>query len=59
MRRHTHDTATLFGLGDRGKLLPGKKAEINLIDFANLRVRMPELVADFPMGGRRIVRQAS
>ena len=58
VRRHTHDTANLFGLRDRGELLPGKKADINLIDFANLRVRMPELVADFPMGGRRLVQRA-
>ena len=58
VRRHTHDTANLFGLRDRGEQLPGKKADINLIDFANLRVRMPELVADFPMGGRRLVQRA-
>ena len=27
------DTAALFGLGDRGVLAPGKKADVNVIDF--------------------------
>ena len=58
IRRHTHDTATLFGLHDRGVLAPGMKADCNVIDFANLRVRLPQMVDDFPMGGRRLVQRA-
>ena len=33
MRKQTHDTAQLFGLGDRGTIEVGKKADINVIDM--------------------------
>ena len=33
MRKHAHDTAASYGLHDRGLLAPGKKADINIIDF--------------------------
>jgi N-acyl-D-aspartate/D-glutamate deacylase len=58
VRRHTHDTAALFGLRDRGVLAPGMRADCNVIDFAKLRVRLPEMVDDFPKGGRRLVQRA-
>ena len=48
----------MFGLHDRGVLAPGRRADLNLIDFENLQVRLPELVADFPRGGRRLVQRA-
>ena len=54
VRRHCHDTAAMFGLADRGMLAPGMKADCNVIDFA----RLPKLVDDFPMGGRRLVQRA-
>ncbi len=44
----------MFGLADRGMLAPGMKADCNVIDFA----RLPKLVDDFPMGGRRLVQRA-
>ena len=34
------------------------KADINLIDFDNLRVRAPEMVADLPSGGVRLEQKA-
>jgi N-acyl-D-aspartate/D-glutamate deacylase len=58
VKRQTSETAKLYGLGDRGVLAPGKKADINLIDFENLRVRAPETVYDLPAGGRRYVQRA-
>ena len=42
---------------DRGRLLPGLRADINVIDFANLKVQKPELVHDMPAGGRRFVQR--
>ena len=39
-------------------LAPGKKADINLIDFENLSVRAPETVYDLPAAGRRFVQRA-
>ena len=57
VRRHTRDTAMLYGLADRGMLAPGMKADINLIDFDNLHMHAPEMVYDLPAGGRRLVQR--
>ena len=32
----------------------GRKADINLIDFARLKVHVPTVVHDLPAGGRRM-----
>jgi N-acyl-D-aspartate/D-glutamate deacylase len=58
VRRQTRDAARAVGLLDRGVLAPGYKADLNLIDFAALRLERPELVYDFPAGGRRLVQRA-
>ena len=58
VKLQTSATAKLYGLNDRGVLAEGKKADINLIDFANLRMRAPEMVYDLPAGGRRFVQRA-
>jgi len=55
----TADTADAVGLRDRGRIARGYKADINVIDYDRLRVRMPEVVHDLPSGGRRIVQRAS
>lgn len=57
VKRQTRDTAQLYGLEDRGILAPGMKADLNLIDFDNLRLHMPEMVFDFPADGRRFVQR--
>jgi N-acyl-D-aspartate/D-glutamate deacylase len=54
----TGATAALFGLGDRGELVPGKKADINLIDHQRLQLHRPELVADLPGGASRLIQKA-
>jgi N-acyl-D-amino-acid deacylase len=59
VKRHTRDTAVLYGLADRGLLAPGMKADVNLIDFDNLRMDAPEMVYDLPGGGRRLIQRAS
>ena len=55
VRKQTMDTACAYGLNDRGVIAPGKRADMNLIDFKALRVRMPEVRYDLPAGGRRLV----
>jgi N-acyl-D-aspartate/D-glutamate deacylase len=54
VRRLTADTADAVGLFDRGRLRPGLRADVNVIDFAGLRLPRPQMVADLPLGGARI-----
>jgi N-acyl-D-aspartate/D-glutamate deacylase len=58
VRRMTRDNARAIGLGDRGVLAPGYRADINLIDYDRLRLRAPEVVYDLPAGGRRLMQRA-
>jgi len=58
VRRQTKVPATFAGLLDRGVLAPGMKADINVIDFANLALERPEMVVDLPAGGRRLMQKA-
>ncbi len=58
VRMQTRDTAELFGLGDRGVLEVGKRADLNVIDLDRLRLLMPRAVADLPAGGTRLVQDA-
>jgi N-acyl-D-amino-acid deacylase len=51
----TSETADFFGFHDRGRLAPGMRADVNLIDFDGLRLHAPEIVHDLPAGGRRLV----
>jgi N-acyl-D-amino-acid deacylase len=57
VKRQTSETAEFFGLVDRGRLAPGLRADLNLIDFDALRLHKPELVHDMPAGGRRFVQR--
>ena len=58
VRMQTANTARLFGLGDRGRLAPGLRADVNVIDLENLRLDPPEMVFDLPAAGRRLVQRA-
>jgi N-acyl-D-amino-acid deacylase len=58
VKKQTHDTAQLFGLGDRGTLEVGKKADLNVIDTANLRLLQARMAHDLPAGGRRLLQEA-
>jgi N-acyl-D-aspartate/D-glutamate deacylase len=58
VRKLTSDTARAYGLNDRGVLKPGLLADLNLIDFDELRLFRPEAVYDLPAGGRRLVQRA-
>jgi len=55
VKRQTSETADFFGFTDRGRLAPGKKADVNVIDFEGLRLHHPEMIYDLPAGGRRLV----
>jgi N-acyl-D-aspartate/D-glutamate deacylase len=57
VKRQTSETADFFGLSDRGRLAPGLRADVNLIDFDALRLHKPELVHDMPANGRRFVQK--
>ncbi len=59
VRKMTSDTASLYGLGDRGTLEPGMKGDANVIDHANLTLHRPEMVYDLPGGARRLLQYAT
>jgi len=59
VQKMTSDTASLYGLGDRGVLAPGKKGDVNVIDHANLTLHRPEMVYDLPGGARRLLQHAT
>jgi N-acyl-D-amino-acid deacylase len=59
VKKQTLDTAQVYGLHDRGQLTVGKKADINLIDYAALSLHKPQFVYDLPAGGRRLTQGAN
>ena len=59
IKQHCQDTAVAVGLTDRGQLLPGLRADINVIDFENLQALRPEIHHDLPAGGRRLLQRAT
>ena len=58
VKRLTRDPAELYGLGDRGMLLPGKRADVNVVDFDRLALRYPERVTDLPADAGRLVQRS-
>jgi N-acyl-D-aspartate/D-glutamate deacylase len=54
----TQDTARVYGLHDRGVVVPGYKADLNLIDYDALKLHQPQMVYDLPAGGKRLVQRA-
>lgn len=55
VHKQTKATADVYGLGDRGSLEVGKRADVNVIDMDALRLHVPEMVHDLPAGGRRLI----
>ncbi|MGE0741208.1 MAG: amidohydrolase family protein [Hyphomonadaceae bacterium] len=52
------EPARALGFADRGRLAPGYKADINVIDFARLKLHTPSIAYDLPAGGRRLRQEA-
>jgi N-acyl-D-aspartate/D-glutamate deacylase len=59
VRKLTSATADVYGLTDRGRLVPGKKADLNIIEFEQLGLERPILVADLPGGAKRLVQHST
>jgi N-acyl-D-aspartate/D-glutamate deacylase len=55
VHKQTLGNAELYGFADRGSLEVGKRADINVIDHANLRVSPPVAHHDLPAGGTRLM----
>lgn len=59
VKKQTHDTARLYGLGDRGTIEVGMLGDLNVIDLNHLTLSHPYVASDLPAGGRRILQRAS
>ncbi|MCX7064280.1 MAG: D-aminoacylase [Proteobacteria bacterium] len=57
VRKLSFDTASAYGMHDRGRLVAGQLADVNIIDFTRLALHRPEAVFDLPTGGKRLVQQ--
>jgi len=58
VRKMTSDTASLYGLDDRGVVAPGYRGDFNVIDLGGLVLHRPEMVYDLPGGARRLLQTA-
>jgi len=54
----SRNNAEFIRLHDRGKIVAGLKADLNVIDLASLRLDSPRLVRDLPAGGKRFLQAA-
>jgi N-acyl-D-amino-acid deacylase len=54
VRELTSVPARIAGLGDRGRIAVGYKADLNVIDHTALRLHKPTISYDLPAGGRRL-----
>lgn len=59
VRSQTSATAHAIGLDDRGVLAPGRRADVNVVDFDALRLHPPELAFDLPGGSKRLLQRAT
>ncbi len=58
VRMVTYDTASAWGLHDRGLLREGLNADLVIFDPATINQNMPELVNDLPSGAQRLKQTA-
>lgn len=57
VHRQTRQTAEFYGLLDRGAVVPGLRADLNVIDYDALGFDVPRMEFDLPGGGRRLVQR--
>jgi len=55
----TAQLAEMWGIADRGLLRPGAFADVNVIDFDRLDLRLPEVRHDMPTGAAALVQDAT
>jgi len=58
VHQQTQRTAQHVGWTDRGVITPGMLADLNVIDLDRLTLHPPELIADLPAGGTRLMQAA-
>lgn len=58
VRKLTTDTCDLVGLGDRGQIKVGLRADLNVIDLGKVKLLKPESIGDLPNGARRLHQRA-
>lgn len=58
VRQITYNTATLWGLHDRGLIRRGMAADLVIFDPETVGARMPEVVHDLPAGAKRLKQMA-
>lgn len=59
VKQITYNTATMWGLHDRGLLREGMAADVVIFDPETVGARMPEIVYDLPAGARRLKQTAN
>jgi N-acyl-D-aspartate/D-glutamate deacylase len=59
IRKLTGEPAAWLGLGDRGLVREGLRADLDVIDLPALALHRPALVRDLPAGGKRFLQGAS
>ncbi len=58
VKKLTSVPAAVFGIPNRGVLVPGKVADLVLFDPDRVTSKQPEFANDFPLGGRRLIAKA-
>ncbi len=58
IKRQCHDTASLYGLNDRGLIATDYLADINIIDLPAIKLNKPWVARDLPAGGKRLLQTA-
>ena len=59
VRMQARETAAALGLHDRGRIAYGYRADLNVVDYAGLKLHAPEVTYDLPAGGRRLIQRAN
>jgi N-acyl-D-amino-acid deacylase len=59
VRKLSLKNAELYGLTDRGRIAPGMRADINVIDHDRLELHMPRIAHDLPKGSQRMLQGSS
>ena len=58
VKQITYNTATMWGLHDRGLLREGMAADLVVFDANTIGARMPDVVHDLPAGAKRLKQTA-